>query len=80
MGPYDATHRGLSLIRNSALLGPYSRPSYVPMVVLGGGLFLMSEVHLQDKNMKDGNRGAEPERENAVAVQHRGRRPDNLPP
>ena len=35
-------YRGTSLIRHRLLLGPYS------MVVLGGGLFLMSEVPLYD--------------------------------
>ena len=36
--------RGTPLIRNSPLLGPYSKT--MPMVVLGGGLFLLSEVLL----------------------------------
>jgi len=35
---------GTSLIRNSLPLGPYSRPMPIPMVVLGGTLFLVSEV------------------------------------
>ena len=40
-------YRGTSLIRNTPLLGPYSRTIQGPMVVLGGrGVFLMSEVPL----------------------------------
>ena len=39
-------YRGTSLIRNTPLLGTYSRTIQGPMVVLGGGLFLMSEVPL----------------------------------
>ena len=35
-------YRGTSLIRNSLPLGPYGRP----LVVLGGGCFLVSEVPL----------------------------------
>ena len=30
-------YRGTSLIRNTPLLGPYSRNTWGPMVVLGGG-------------------------------------------
>ena len=40
-------YRGTSLIRNTPLLGPYSRT--IPVVIWwswGGGLFLMSEVPL----------------------------------
>ena len=40
----NTLHRGTSLIRNSATLGPYSRS--MTTVVLGGGLFLLSEVLL----------------------------------
>ena len=43
-----ALHRGTSLIRNSASLGPYGRTA--PRALWwsqGGGLFLMSEVPLQ---------------------------------
>ena len=45
LGPTD--HSGTSLIRNTPLLGPYSRT--IPRVLWwsqGGGLFLMSEVPL----------------------------------
>ena len=37
-------YRGTSLIRKRPLLGPYGRT--MPVVVLGGGRFLMSEVPL----------------------------------
>jgi len=38
-------HRGTSLVRNCLLLGPYRRALYPgPMVILGGGGFLISEV------------------------------------
>jgi len=40
-------YRGTSLIRNTPLLGPYSRNTKGPTVVLGGGLIIMSEVPLQ---------------------------------
>ena len=42
----EAAYRGISLIRNTPLLGPCGRTIQGPMVVLGGGLFLMSEVPL----------------------------------
>jgi len=43
----ETGYRGISLIRNTPLLGPYSRT--IPRVLwwsFGGGLFLMSEVPL----------------------------------
>jgi len=41
------SYRGTSLIRNSALLGPYSRTMHRALWwVLGGGRFLMIEVPL----------------------------------
>jgi len=39
-------YRGTSIIRNSLPLGPYGRPMPRPMVILGGGGGLMSEVPL----------------------------------
>ena len=44
---FDLDYRGTSLIRNSALQGPYSRTMHRALWwVLGGGRFLMSEVPL----------------------------------
>jgi len=44
-GVARGAYRGDSLIRNTPLLGPYSS-TWGHMMVLGGGLFLMSEVPL----------------------------------
>ena len=41
--------RGTSLIRNTPPVGPYGSPVptvYGPMVILGGRLFLLSEIPL----------------------------------
>ena len=49
----NSLYRGTSLIRNTPLLGPYSRTK--PRVLWwswGGGLFIMSEVPLCTPNLK----------------------------
>ena len=49
----SSKYRGTSLIRNTSLLGPYSRT--IPRLSWwswGGGLFLMSEVPLYGKSTR----------------------------
>ena len=53
-------YRGTSLMRNTPLLGPYSKTT--PGVLwwpYGGGLFLMSEVPLQGRQEVEASRGVE---------------------
>ena len=51
--------RGTSLIRNSALLGPYSRTMHRALWwVLGGGRFIISEVPLYVSPKYPGHRGS----------------------